>query len=75
MDGERTAASVASGLGIVFALRQSPDWSALARDHGAGSNIDATRYVPLHRVLSFPDHISVCIAGWNASFGVDFTLG
>ena len=59
-------------LGIVLALRQSPDWSTLARDHGNGDVIDPARYVPPHSVPAFPDHIQACIAGWNAAFGVDF---
>ena len=57
---------------IVFVLRQSPDWAALAADHARGAAVAPARYVPDHAVPSFPDHIAACIAAWNAQFAVDF---
>ena len=57
---------------VVLALRQSPDWAALAADYRSGRVIDAARYVPASPVPTFPDTIEMCIAAWNASFHVDF---
>jgi len=57
---------------VVLALRQSPDWRALAEAHARGRPVDPGRYVPSHHVPSFPDHIQQCIARWNAGFSVDF---
>jgi hypothetical protein len=57
---------------IVFALRQSADWQALAADFQSGKQIDPVRYLPARRVPAFPDHIQQCIAYWNATFRVDF---
>ena len=57
---------------LVFALRQSPDWAALAADRAAGIAIDSARYIPPHDVPTFPANIETCISGWNAWFNVDF---
>ena len=57
---------------VVLALRQSPDWTALAADFARGRMIDPSRYVPAQAVPAFPGDIQTCIAGWNALFHVDF---
>ena len=57
---------------VVLVLRQSPDWPALVRDHARGMAIAPGRYVPGHDVPDFPNHITQCIARWNASYRVDF---
>jgi hypothetical protein len=59
-------------MGIVLALRQSPDWQALAAEHAAGQQVAPGRYLPAHDVPFFPRQIAGCIARWNAMFGVDF---
>ncbi len=57
---------------IVLALRQSPDWAALAADYREGREIDPARFVPSAPVPAFPDDIAACIAAWNATFRMDF---
>ncbi len=56
----------------VFALRQSPDWPALAADHAKGQDIAPYRYMPARDIPFFPGWLPSCIARWNTLFGVDF---
>jgi hypothetical protein len=57
---------------VVLALRQSPDWPALAADHARGLKIAPQRYMPAHDVPFFPGWLPDCIACWNTQFSVDF---
>ncbi len=57
---------------VVIAIRQSPDWAALADDFGAGRVIDPARYAPPRPIPAFPADIVDLIARWNAFSGVDF---
>jgi hypothetical protein len=57
---------------VIFVVRQSPDWDALAADHAAGLLIEAARYLPPPAVTHFPSEIERCIGLWNALYRVDF---
>jgi hypothetical protein len=57
---------------VVLAVRQSPDWAALARDWQDGVQIDPRRYRPPREVPDFPADIADLIAAWNALSAVDF---
>ena len=57
---------------IIFAIRESPDWEALARDHRAGRPIDPARYAAPRGIPSFPADIRTLIARWNVFSRVDF---
>jgi hypothetical protein len=57
---------------IVFVLRQSPDWSALAADYEAGREIEERRYKPPVSIPAFPEQIVKHIADWNTLFGLNF---
>lgn len=57
---------------LVFAIRQSPDWHALAEDHAAGRPIDPARFVPPGAIPSFPADVAELIVLWNATFATDF---
>jgi len=57
---------------VVIAIRQSPDWAALADDFGAGRAIDPARYAPPRPIPAFPENIVDLIARWNAYSALDF---
>jgi hypothetical protein len=57
---------------VVIAMRQSPGWAGLARDHRAGRPIDPARYLPPRQVPDFPVGIVELIARWNALSNLDF---
>lgn len=57
---------------VLFAVRQSPDWSHLAARFAAGEWIDPAAYVPARHVPTFPPRIAACIAAWNRGYAVDF---
>ncbi len=57
---------------VVFLRRQSPDWTALARDYRAGRPVDPARFVPDHVVPGFPQRVDVLVAAWNERFRTDF---
>lgn len=56
---------------LVFVLRQSPDWAALADDFEAGRPVPAARYLP-EGVRFFTPDIPARIATWNREFPVNF---
>ena len=57
---------------LIFVIRRSPDWRALAAAHARGATIDPTAFVPAAQVPAFPAAIAACIARWNARFAIDF---
>ena len=57
---------------MVIAIRQSPDWAALADDFAAGRAIDPARYAPPRPIPGFPADIVDLVARWNAFSAVDF---
>ena len=57
---------------MVIAIRQSPDWAALADDWNAGRAIDPARYAPPRPIPAFPEDIVDLIARWNAYAAIDF---
>ncbi len=57
---------------MVIAIRQSPDWAALADDWGARRPIDPARYAPSHPIPAFPADIVDLVARWNAYSPIDF---
>jgi hypothetical protein len=57
---------------VVFALRESPDWAALASDYAAGQPIAPERYASPRDIPSFPADIAGLIARWNAFSPVNF---
>jgi len=57
---------------VVIAIRQSPDWAALADDWNAGRAIDPARYAPPRPIPAFPEDIVDLIARWNAYAAIDF---
>jgi hypothetical protein len=56
---------------IILAMRASPDWAQLARDHAAGQEIDPSRYMPANNPR-FPLDIPQVIARWNKFSRVSF---
>lgn len=50
---------------VVFLVRQSPDWEALAADHRRGVPIAPGRYRPREPIPTFPANIADLIERWN----------
>jgi hypothetical protein len=57
---------------LLFILRQSPDWHALANDFRQGLQIDPARFRPPGPIPGFPGNIVQLVGQWNATMGVDF---
>lgn len=56
---------------IILAMRASPDWATLARDHAAGQTIDPSRYMPANNPR-FPLDIPEVIGRWNKFSSISF---
>ena len=56
----------------MLAMRQSPDWHALARDHARGTAIEPDQFLPRHPIPTFPPGIENYVRLWNATFRIDF---
>lgn len=59
-------------LRVALAVRESPDWAGLARDHAAGVPIAPERYAKPRGIPSFPQDIVALIARWDALARVPF---
>lgn len=57
---------------VIFVIRRSPDWRALAAAHARGAAIDPKAYLPATEVPDFPATTAASIARWNARFAIDF---
>ena len=57
---------------VIFALRESPDWAALAAYHAAGLPIDPDRYARPRNIPSFPPDIVDLIARWDRFAAIPF---
>ena len=57
---------------LLFILRQSPDWHALANDFKLGREIDPSRFRPPVHIPGFPGNIVQLVDLWNTTMGVDF---
>jgi hypothetical protein len=57
---------------LLFILRQSPDWHALADDFKQGRKVKPERFRPPIPVPGFPGNIVELVGQWNATMGVDF---
>lgn len=57
---------------LVFLIRQSPNWGALANDYEAGRAIDVRRFKPCRDIPGFPQRIEYLISSWNRLFGLNF---
>lgn len=57
---------------VTFALRESPDWAALAADHAAGRSIDPARYARPRNIPSFPANMVDLIERWNRFAAIPF---
>jgi hypothetical protein len=55
---------------LVFVMRQSPNWEALAKDFEAGHLIDPSRYIPTK--VKFPPNVASYINIWNEYFPINF---
>ncbi len=57
---------------VIFALRESPDWAALAADYAAGRSIESAGYARPRNIPSFPTNIVDLIERWNRFAAVPF---
>lgn len=57
---------------LIFLVRQSPDWEALADDYESGRAIDVGRFKPAHPIPGFPDGVERLIDAWNHLFEFNF---